>query len=64
MAIGFSSDKMRLVIGDGFEFLRNNQNQYDVIITDSSGNFKRIIKITKTCKLIKNRPRRSSAKSI
>ena len=39
MASGFSSKKMKLVIGDGFEFLKNNLNEFDVIITDSSGIF-------------------------
>lgn len=36
MAKGFDNAKINLYIGDGFEFLRNNVNQYDVIITDSS----------------------------
>ena len=39
MASGFYSDKMKLIIGDGFEFLKNNENTFDVIITDSSGLF-------------------------
>jgi spermidine synthase len=36
MAVGFDSPKVNLVIQDGFEFLKNHVNQYDVIITDSS----------------------------
>lgn len=36
MAKGFDSPKLKLHIGDGFEFLKNNKNQFDVIITDSS----------------------------
>jgi spermidine synthase len=36
MAKGFDSEKLNLFIGDGFQFLKDNQNQFDVIITDSS----------------------------
>jgi spermidine synthase len=36
MAKGFSSPKAVLHVGDGFEYLKNNKNQFDVIITDSS----------------------------
>lgn len=36
MAKGFESSKLDLHIGDGFEFLKNNKNEFDVIITDSS----------------------------
>lgn len=36
MAQGFDSEKLNLYIGDGLEFLRNNKNKFDVIITDSS----------------------------
>jgi spermidine synthase len=36
MAVGFESEKIRLHIGDGFEFLKNHQKEFDVIITDSS----------------------------
>lgn len=36
MASSFSHPKLQLHIGDGFEFLKNHQNEYDVIITDSS----------------------------
>lgn len=36
MAKGFDDPKMNLYIGDGLEFLRNNKEKFDVIITDSS----------------------------
>ena len=36
MAKGFDSEKLELYIGDGFEFLKNHRNEFDVIITDSS----------------------------
>ncbi|KAL6091531.1 hypothetical protein STEG23_022217 [Scotinomys teguina] len=36
MAIGFSSSKLTLHVGDGFEFMKQNQDAFDVIITDSS----------------------------
>ncbi|CAO0797896.1 unnamed protein product [Mucor circinelloides] len=36
MAIGFEHPKVKVHIGDGFEFLKDKANQYDVIITDSS----------------------------
>lgn len=36
MAKGFDSPKMNLFIGDGFQFLRDHANEFDVIITDSS----------------------------
>lgn len=36
MAKGLDSKKLELIIGDGFEFLKNHQNEFDVIITDSS----------------------------
>lgn len=32
----FSHPKLELHICDGFEFLKRNKNQFDVIITDSS----------------------------
>jgi len=32
----FSSSKLKLHIGDGFEYLKNRRNEYDVVITDSS----------------------------
>lgn len=36
MAKGFDSPKMNLFIGDGFEFMAQHKNEFDVIITDSS----------------------------
>ena len=36
MAASFSSPKLNLHIGDGFEFMKQHKGQYDVIITDSS----------------------------
>lgn len=36
MAKGFDSPKLQLNIGDGFEYMRNHKNKFDVIITDSS----------------------------
>lgn len=36
MAVGFDSPKMELFVGDGFAFMEKHQNEFDVIITDSS----------------------------
>lgn len=36
MACGFESPKVHLTIGDGFEFMKNHREEFDVIITDSS----------------------------
>lgn len=36
MASGFNSPKMRLTIGDGFEYMKQRSGEFDVIITDSS----------------------------
>lgn len=36
MAVGFDSPKLTLHVGDGFEFLKNHRQEFDVIITDSS----------------------------
>ncbi|KAL4823673.1 hypothetical protein H8958_006613 [Nasalis larvatus] len=36
MAVGYSSSKLTLHVGDGFEFVKQNQDAFDVIITDSS----------------------------
>jgi len=36
MAKGFSSPKATIHIGDGFEYLKDHKNEFDVIITDSS----------------------------
>ena len=34
MAKGFDNPKMNLFIGDGFQFMRDHKNEFDVIITD------------------------------
>ncbi|CAG4966856.1 unnamed protein product [Colias eurytheme] len=36
MAVGFESEKLKLHVGDGFEFMKNHSQEFDVIITDSS----------------------------
>ncbi|VDH92172.1 spermidine synthase [Mytilus galloprovincialis] len=36
MSCGFNSDKLTLHIGDGFEYMKKHQGEFDVIITDSS----------------------------
>lgn len=36
MSSGFESPKINLAIGDGFEFMKNHKEEFDVIITDSS----------------------------
>ncbi len=36
MSIGFQHPNASVHIGDGFEFLRDRKNEFDVIITDSS----------------------------
>jgi len=36
MAKGFESPKLHVHVGDGFQFVREHQAQFDVIITDSS----------------------------
>ena len=36
MAVGFSNPKVKVHIQDGSEFLCQNKNKFDVIITDSS----------------------------
>nr|AHK12775.1 spermidine synthase [Antheraea pernyi] len=36
MAVGFDSEKLELHVGDGFEFMKNHSQEFDVIITDSS----------------------------
>lgn len=36
MSVGYQHPKVEVHIGDGFEFLRNHKNEFDVIITDSS----------------------------
>ncbi|XP_017466682.1 PREDICTED: spermidine synthase-like isoform X3 [Rhagoletis zephyria] len=36
MACGFQSPKLKLTIGDGFAYMKEHENEFDVIITDSS----------------------------
>jgi len=36
MACGFDNNKLKLTIGDGFEYMKNHKKEFDVIITDSS----------------------------
>jgi len=36
MAAGFNSPKLKLHIGDGFEFMKNHKSEFDVIIADTS----------------------------
>ena len=36
MAEGFNSPKLIQHIGDGFEYMKNHESAFDVIITDSS----------------------------
>jgi len=36
MSIGFQHPSVRTHIGDGFKFLADKKNEFDVIITDSS----------------------------
>lgn len=36
MACGFDNPKVKLTIGDGFDYMKNHKNEFDVIITDSS----------------------------
>lgn len=36
MSVGFQHPKAKVHVGDGFEFLKNYKNTFDVIITDSS----------------------------
>lgn len=36
MAVGFSHPSVETIVGDGFAFLAERTNEFDVIITDSS----------------------------
>lgn len=36
MACGFDSPKLQLTIGDGFDYMKQREGEFDVIITDSS----------------------------
>lgn len=36
MAVGYLNSKMTLLVGDGFEFMKQNWDVFDGIVTDSS----------------------------
>lgn len=36
LSLGLNNPKVHISVGDGFEFLRNHQEEFDVIVTDSS----------------------------
>ena len=36
MACSFDHPKMNLYIGDGFEYMKEHQNEFDVVISDIS----------------------------
>ncbi|KAH7643516.1 hypothetical protein DERF_011092 [Dermatophagoides farinae] len=36
MGVGFENEKLKLFFQDGYEYVRNHKNEFDVIITDSS----------------------------
>jgi spermidine synthase len=36
MAKGFASPKLTVIVSDGFEYLKEHTNEFDVIITDST----------------------------
>jgi spermidine synthase len=36
MAVGFEHPNVKVHVGDGFKFLEERKNEFDVIITDSS----------------------------
>jgi len=36
MAVGFDDPKVDLLVGDGFAFVEKHDNEFDIIITDSS----------------------------
>lgn len=36
MAKGFEDPKVTLHVGDGFAFMKNHKNEFDVIISDTS----------------------------
>ena len=57
MSQGFSSSKLTLNIGDGFKFMQNHENEFDVIITDASDPIGKVTKYIKTEYLIKKSSR-------
>lgn len=36
LSCGLSHPKLKLIVGDGFKFMSDHNNEFDVIITDSS----------------------------
>lgn len=36
IAASYQSPRATVVVGDGFKFMREHENEFDVIITDSS----------------------------
>ena len=36
MSVSYKHPKVKIYIGDGFEFLNDYKNEFDIIITDSS----------------------------
>jgi spermidine synthase len=36
MAVGFKHEAVKVIVGDGFEYLKQHEDEFDVIITDSS----------------------------
>lgn len=36
IAASYDHPKARVIVGDGFKFMREHENEFDVIITDSS----------------------------
>lgn len=50
MACGLDHPKVTLHVGDGFEFMKNHSQQFDVIITDSSDPVGKLIYIFSTIK--------------
>lgn len=36
MSVGFDHPKVQTIVGDGFKFMEDRKNEFDVIITDSS----------------------------
>ena len=36
MSVGFQHPNVKAIVGDGFKYLQDHTNEFDVIITDSS----------------------------
>lgn len=56
MAKGFSSPKLTQYIGDGFEYMKKHENEFDVIITDSSDPVGKCRLTMECCNLLLCRP--------